>query len=115
MSDWFLLLVSVFFVLSAVAWVAFGRLTMGRIEKELKSEGIPRPASWDVVGYRILSYAWALVLSERRWKASDDFLLDVGLVRRYARPVDRVLCVLFIATTHGGALVVFVSLFLFDL
>ncbi len=115
MSAGFLLLVSALFVLSACAWIAFGRVTMGRIEKQLKSEGIPRPASWDIFGYRIFSYAWAVVFPEERWKASKDFLLDANLIRRYARPVDRVLGILFIATTHSGALIVFLSIFILDI
>lgn len=114
MSNWYLLLVSILFVLSAVTWIAFGRVTMGRIERELKKDGVPRPASWDALGYRIFSYAWALVFSEERWKASNDFLLDANLVRQYARPVDRVLGSLFIIATHLGALVVFVGMFFFE-
>jgi|SRR5690625_691398 len=79
------------FLLAAMfaSWLLFARLTMARIERDLKADGYPRPAPWDGVGGRALWYAWAIALPLGPWNPEDDPLINVKLVRRYANRSDK--------------------------
>ena len=72
-----------------ISWILFARLTMARIEREMRNDGLPRPASWDGIGYRALWYSHAIVLPIGIWNQADDPLIDVPLVRRYATQADK--------------------------
>lgn len=70
------------------SWIAFARLTMARIEREIRTDGLPRPAPWDGVGYRVLWYLHAIIFPVGIWNRLDDPLIDVALVRRYSTRAD---------------------------
>ncbi|TDT44257.1 hypothetical protein DES49_0357 [Halospina denitrificans] len=91
----------------AISWIAFARLSMARIESEMQRDGLPRPCSWDGIGYRALWYAYAIVLPVGPWNPSNDPTIDVPAVRRYATPFDRKLGLFFMV---AGLLFVFVGL-----
>ena len=77
------------------SWIAFARLSMARIEREMKGDGLTRPSGWDGVGYRALWYAYAIVLPVGDWNRADDPFINVPTVRRYAKPFDKKLGLVF--------------------
>jgi hypothetical protein len=85
---WDVVLFVLSFVFMAAAWVGFARLTMARIEREMKRDGLPRPCPWDGPGARILWYAHAISLPVGRFNRADNPLIDVPLVRKYATRAD---------------------------
>lgn len=95
---WFSFLVT--FLATAIAWIAFARLTMGRIEREIIRDGLPRPSRWDGVGARAPGYAFSIACPGHGWDAPGNPLIDASLVRRYATNADRTRAWFFIAT--GG-------------
>lgn len=78
------------FAAMAASWLLFARLTMARIERDLKADGYPRPAPWDGVGGRAVWYAWAIALPVGPWNLPNDPMINVKLVRRYANRSDKV-------------------------
>ncbi|MCJ8499550.1 hypothetical protein [Desulfatitalea alkaliphila] len=86
---------------------------MARIEREIPADGLPRPAPWDGVGYRVLWYLHAIIFPVGIWNRLDDPLIDVALVRRYATRADIIRgWVLFWANTFSLCiLIVFVLFF----
>lgn len=114
-QDWSYLTVLLLFLATGISWLLFGRLTMARIERDIKADGLPRPSPWDGPGARILSYAYALALPEK-WalRTVDTRLLDAELIRRYAIPADRIRGAALLI--FGNAFVVFILLgsFVFD-
>ncbi|WP_404362304.1 hypothetical protein [Marinobacter sp.] len=105
----------IFLILSmtmSVSWLLFARLSMARIERKMRSEGLPRPAAWDGLGLRALWYASAIAFPLGIFNQANDPFIDVPLVRKYATTFDRavgwILMVsgfLFVATGLAGGLV----------
>ena len=87
-EDFFYLSVLILFISMAIAWISFARLTMARIEREIKRDALPRPCPWDGPGARALWYASAISLPIGRFNRTDNPLIDVSLVRRYATRRD---------------------------
>lgn len=73
-----------------VSWLFCGRLSMARAERDIEKDGLSRPCPWDGPGARIVWYAWAIALPVGRLNRTDDPLINVSLVRRYANGFDRV-------------------------
>lgn len=94
-EDVFFTILGILFFAMAFFWIGFARLTMARIEREMKRDGLTRPSAWDGVGYRALWYAYAIVLPVGDWNRRDDPFIDVPTVRSYAKPFDRKLGLLF--------------------
>lgn len=84
---WFTVFFFGFFIATAITWILFARLTMARIEKDIKGGGHPESFGWDGIGGRIVFYALAIVLPARAATRIDK-LIDVNLVRRYATKID---------------------------
>ena len=89
--------------LALISWLVFARLAMGRIEKQLKAEGKPRPCPWDGPGGRVVLYAYAIALPARMAERIHIQLIDVSLIRRYTIPQDRWLAFVFLGS--GNAMV----------
>ena len=108
-EDLYYIAIGVLFLAMAGTWIAFARLTMGRIERDMRRDGHGRPAPWDGIGFRALWYASALV---SRWGGKydiDDPLIDKDSVRAYSTPADRKRAKVFLATTYSWAGVLLVG------
>src|SRR5690625_5726600 len=94
-----------------ISWLVFARLAMGRIEKQLKAEGKPRPCPWDGPGGRVVIYAYAIALPARMAERIHIQLIDVSLISRYNIHHDRWLAFVIFGMGHAmvflGILVIF--------
>ena len=88
-EDIFFTLFGILFFSMAISWIAFARISMARIEREIEKDSLCRPGSWDGIGARALWYAHAVVLPLGKWNRPDDPFFDVLTARRYAQPIDR--------------------------
>lgn len=107
MSDWFYWASLITVLTTFTAWLLFGRLTMARIERDLKREGLERPCPWDGPGARIVWYAWAIAVPVGKLNRSDDPLINVPLVRDRAKGLDKVLAFVMLVSS---ALMIFLIL-----
>jgi|SRR5690606_21424799 len=82
--DWFYLSFIILFILAAITWIIFARLSMARIESEIKNDKF----LWDGTGGRIIFYAYAIALPEKMARRIDERLIDASLVRKYATRAD---------------------------
>lgn len=98
----------------AVSWISFARISMARIERDMKRDGLPRPAPWDGVGARALWYATAIVLPVGNWNLPNDPFFDNLTVRRYAKPIDKTIGLALIVTALAGIFLVLVGAWFFD-
>ncbi|MBR9980398.1 MAG: hypothetical protein KFF50_05160 [Desulfatitalea sp.] len=98
-----------------LSWIFFARLTMARIEREMRADGLPRPASWDGIGYRALWYSHAMVLPIGIWNQPDDPLIDVPLVRRYAKRADIIRAWVFFVSMYLACFMLILYLLLFGI
>ena len=103
------------FLAFAVAWITFARLTMGRIERALIQDGLPRPSPWDGVGMRAPGFAFSIACPGHGWDDPGNPLIDVALVQRYAIKADRMRAWFFIATGSLFLLHVVLGGLVFDL
>lgn len=87
--DWFFLFFFIFGLIAGMALIAFSRLTMARIERDMKAAGLPDTFLWDGTGGRVVFYAFAIALPEKIAQRIDRRLIDAPLVRRYASRADR--------------------------
>ena len=97
-----------------ISWIAFARVTMARIERQIKADGLPRPAQWDGVGYRVLWYLHAIIFPVGIWNRLDDPLIDVPLVRSYATQKDIMLGWVFCFSGWLFCLILIIFLLFFD-
>ena len=74
-----------------VLWLLFARISMARIERDMKDDGVIRPCPWDGIGGRAVWYAFAIGLPISAFNPRHDPLIDVPLVRQYAKPIDSTL------------------------
>ena len=102
-------------VATSVIWITFARLTMARIEREIAKDGLPRPSSWDGIGARTVSYAYAIALPVGRANRPDNPLIDVLLVRRYATRRDVLLGRAFLVCGNIWITIVLTGGWIFDL
>jgi len=109
LSDLFLAAFGVCFIITAISWISFSRLTMARIERRLRAEGKPRLCSWDGVGARALWYAWAIALPIGIANPENDPLIDVLTVRRMATRADWWRAVAFMTSSNFFLFVTLVS------
>jgi len=103
-KELFLLGFGASFLIVAICWLVFARLSMTRIERSITHDGLDRPCPWDGLGARAIWYACAVGLPVGPWNPSNDPLIDVPLVRRYASPMDRKLGLAFVFS--GGIFLV---------
>lgn len=87
----FFLVFGLLAMITFISWIAFARLSMARIEREMRADGLPRPCPWDGVGGRAIWYAWAIALPIGPWNRLNDPLIDVPRVRQYASRRDVIL------------------------
>lgn len=85
---WYFVFMFGVFLIAGIAVIAFARLSMARIERQIMTDGFPRPCPWDGPGARILWYAHAIAVPVGRFNRVDDPLIDTTLVRRYATRAD---------------------------
>lgn len=106
--EWFYLFALIFFILTAIAWILFARLTMARIEKSMEADGLPKGFAWDGVGGRVVFYAYAIILSEKN-ALRIERLIDVRLIRDYANANDWWRGLFFIVVTNLWLIITFVG------
>lgn len=114
MPFWYAILTLVFFVLCGTSWILFGRLTMGRIERQIRKENLKLPANWDSLGYRIFGFARAVVFDKRCLPSKDEIMVDTSAIRRFVTPRDRVFALIFMAFTYSFVAIVMVGVFFFN-
>ena len=102
------------FILLAVFWISFARISMARIEREIISDGKVPPGQWDGLGARVHFYCHAVVLPLNLVKRIDNPIFNYSLAREYARKGDRVLGLLFFLSALAFILCVFIG-WLFDI
>jgi hypothetical protein len=107
-----LLLVTAFM---AISWLTFAQLSMRPIEKKMKADDKPDSFSWDGVGARIFSYAFAIVFPEK-FALRLNRLMDVTTIRSYANKSDRWRGALFLSITYTWLILILsgAALGLFD-
>jgi hypothetical protein len=88
------------FILLAIFWIAFARISMSRIEREIVRDTGVRPASWDGVGARAHWYSHAIVVPLGNWNLPNNPLFNVKEVRKYAKPIDKTLGLLFMISSY---------------
>ena len=111
---WFTLLFFGLFIVMAITWIAFARLSMARIERSIKGDGLPDGFQWDGVGGRIVFYALAIVLPPKMAMRINQ-LIDVELVRKYATPRDWALGFSFLISGNTWIFITIVAMiFYFD-
>ena len=108
-QDWFYLCEIVLFILTAITWITFARLSMARIERDMKKDGIPESFVWDGIGGRIFFYSYAIAFPEKVAKRFNR-LIDVSLVRRYSNNGDWLRGVMFLATTYTWIIFTFLGI-----
>lgn len=108
-TDWLLIASGILFVIQGISWLTFSRLTMARIEREIRQGGENRPAAWDGIGYRALSYARAIAFPLGFWNSKTDPLIDVIKVRKFATPFDRMLSRIFLFSGYAFLIVVLIT------
>ncbi|MEJ2668695.1 MAG: hypothetical protein P8077_00005 [Gammaproteobacteria bacterium] len=95
------------FLVMAISWISFARISMTAIEKRMAADGLPRPCLWDgVVGARVIWIAAAISFPlgsflNPFWNPS----IDAATVRRYATTLDRRLGLVFILSGYSFLLV----------
>lgn len=90
-----------------ISWLVFARLSMARIERDMKRDKLTDMFAWDGIGGRIIFYAYAIVLPERIAKRIDGRLIDALLVRKYANYADWIRGLVFLMAANIWLLIVF--------
>lgn len=111
LTDGLLVTCGVLFVIQGLCWLVFSRLTIARIERQIRQRGESRPAAWDGLGYRALSYARAIAFPVGFWNSKTDPLIDVMKVRQFSTPFDRTLSRVFLISGYTFLVVVLVTAF----
>ncbi len=95
----------ILFFIMAASWIAFARLSMARIEREMRQDGLSRPSPWDAMGLRVLWYATAIASNNPRLHRADEPFIDVSTVRSYAKPIDKKLGLVFLIAGYSFSVV----------
>ncbi|MFE8072436.1 hypothetical protein QQM79_15365 [Marinobacteraceae bacterium S3BR75-40.1] len=114
-EDVFVVLFLIFFFAMAITWLGFARLSMARIEKAMRRDGLTRPSQWDVMGLRVHWYASAIAFDNARMHRADEPFIDVETVRRYATPFDKKLSIAFLISGYSFVAVGLIGYWLLDL
>lgn len=81
---------------------------MKPIEERMKADGIPNSFSWDGVGIRVMSYAFAIVFPEKLALRLNR-LIDAEVVRRYADQSDWWRGLIFLMTSYTWLILAFIG------
>ncbi|WP_097459077.1 hypothetical protein [Mangrovitalea sediminis] len=111
----FIIFVVIHFMTMAICHIGFARLSMARIEREMRQDGLPRPAHWDTMGLRVHWYASAIAFNSQRMNRADKLFIDVEAIRRYATPFDRKLSIAFLISGYSFCVVGLVGAWLLGL
>ena len=111
LANIFYVLFGISFLSMAIAWIAFARFSMARIEREIREEGLSRPGSWDGVGARALWYSHAIVIPLGIWNFPNNPFFDVMTARRHAKPIDKTLGLVFLISGYTFVVVGLVGSF----
>jgi len=106
MSRWFFWSFGTGMMATFISWLIFARLSMSRIERDMKRDKLADMFAWDGIGGRIIFYAYAIVLPERMATRIDGRLIDALLVRKYANYADRIRGFVFLMATNIWLLIV---------
>lgn len=99
MQDWFFLSILIITIFMAMSWLIFAQFSMRPIEKKMKADDKPFSFSWDGIGARVFSYAFAIVFPEK-FAMRLSPLMDVAVIRSYASKSDWLRGVIFLSTTY---------------
>jgi hypothetical protein len=110
---WFVVLFVNLFIAMAITWILFARLSMARIERQMKQDNRLIGFEWDGIGSRIFLYAFAIVFSDARAKRIDR-LINVSLVRSYSTHGDWLRGLFFLIASNVWAAVIFIGI-IFDI
>lgn len=72
---------------------------MRRIEHKIQADGLPNDFSWDGIGARVFSYAFAIVFPENLALRLNR-LMGVSTIRSYAVKADVIRGVIFLSVTY---------------
>lgn len=107
-EDIFFTLFFVFFFLTALSWITFAQFSMRRIEQKIQADGLPNDFSWDGVGARVFSYAFAIVFPENLALRLNR-LMDVSTIRSYAVKADAIRGAIFLSVTYIWITIIFIG------
>ena len=85
----------------AISWISFARISMTRMEHEMKADGLPRPCSWDGIGARAVWMAWVIAIPIGPFNLINDPSIDVPTVRKYANATDRKLAIALMISLYS--------------
>ncbi|MEJ2743983.1 MAG: hypothetical protein P8176_16310 [Gammaproteobacteria bacterium] len=116
-GDVYCFLFLVTFFSTAISWIFFARSSMTRIEQAMKTDGLPRPCSWDGVGARAIWMAWVIALPIGPFNVINDPSIDVPTVRKYANSKDKKRAIMLMVSGYsfvfiglvGGAVLDYIS------
>lgn len=111
----FAFLGAVLFIVLAISWITFARLSMTGIERRLEDSGIARPCPWDGIGYRALWYAWAISVPIGTFNPRNDPSIDVPVVREFSTSFDRTLARIFVLSAVVATVFILGGGFVLDL
>lgn len=106
---WYQISFCLFGGITFLSWLCFARLSMARIEREMKRDGLSRTSTWDGVGLRALWYVYAIVLPVGGWNRADDPMIDVPTIRRYATRCDWILGMTLFISGNGWVILIVVG------
>lgn len=109
MTLWYTIILFSLFLFMAIAWLIFARLTMHRIELQMKNDNIPDSFLWDGIGGRIFFYAFAIAFPVGLAKRMNQ-LIDVSLVRSYSNEADMYRGIIFLIATFGCTVVTLIGI-----
>ncbi|MEJ2669829.1 MAG: hypothetical protein P8077_06105 [Gammaproteobacteria bacterium] len=95
------------FIFTAISWISFARLSMARMERDMKADGLPRPCPWDGPGVRVLWIARAISVPVGWFNSAGDPSIDVLTVRKYATANDKKRAIAVMISGYSFVLVVF--------
>src|SRR5690554_2243778 len=110
-SAWFMWVFGLGAVSTSISWLIFAPLTMRRIEKQMRQDGMPEGFIWDGIGGRVVFYAYAILFPEKG-ALRIERLIDVRCVRSYATKADWWRSSFFVTTSHLRLSVTFITLLL---
>lgn len=95
MSEWFFWFFLIGMLSTFFTWIAFARLSMSRIERTMRRDGLINTFTWDGLGGRIVFFALSIVLPVKL-AYRINALIDVAAVRKYSSNIDWFLGLLFL-------------------
>lgn len=78
-----------------VSWIVFARVSVAKIERKMRRDGLPKPSRWDRLGTRVPGYALTIAFG---WTDLGNPASYPPLTRQYATRADLGLAWIYLAT-----------------